>query len=95
MKFPRNMIRNLSQKLDFPSYVPAQLPCTTIQGFHELAIDMQKGLLSYSQEEITVAVPGGAITVRGMQLYIFLMRENRICIRGELHEICFLPESTG
>ena len=83
MKDPRRYLSKLSGKLDLPVHIAAQLPYITIDGYRKVSIDMQKGLLSYSDTEIVVAVPMGEISVQGNNLKICLMKEGKIIIDGE------------
>jgi len=92
MKSPRTILTKLSQQMDIPSHISAGLPYTTVQGFHEISIDLQRGLLAYSQTEISVAVPMGAITISGVNLHIRLMREGRITVCGDIENIGFSRE---
>lgn len=83
MKDPRRYLSKLSGKLDLPAHIAAQLPYISIDGYRKVSIDMQKGLLSYSDTEIVVAVPMGEVCVQGTNLQICLMKEGKITIDGE------------
>ena len=84
MKKPKQYLEQISDKLLLPRQIVANLPQIEISGFSEVSIDLQKGLLEYSQERIKVAVSLGTVTVEGANLYIRLMKENRITIVGDI-----------
>ena len=92
MKGPREWMANLSEKLDLPCAVAAQLPCTLVDGFHSVTVDLQKGLIAYSEDAITVAVPLGQIVISGASLSIKLMKQERIIVTGLIRSIDFLRE---
>jgi len=89
MKKPREFLQRFAARTDLPSVVVANLPQTTVSGFFELAIDLQKGLVSYSETEIIVAVSLGQISVCGNRLRIRLMKEGRIKIIGDIDKVEF------
>ena len=92
MKNSGQILKKLSEKMDIPVYVGAHLPYITVQGFEEVSIDLQKGLLAYSETEIIVAVSLGRVIVQGENLRIRLMREGKITLYGKLHSIGFEEE---
>jgi len=92
MKRPRDLIAAISGKLALPASATAQLPCTVTEGFHTVSVDLQKGLLHYSESEIVAAVPLGAVAVLGEHLSIALMKQGRIIIHGEIRGIEFRRE---
>lgn len=87
MKKPRHILKSVSRAMDIPLAVGAHLPFITIQGFEEISIDLQKGLLSYSPQEISVAVSCGAIVVSGENLHIRYMKEGKIVLCGVIQGI--------
>ena len=95
MKKPREWITDLSDQLDIPCSLTAHLPCTVIDGFHTVTVDLQRGLLAYSEEAISVAVPEGRITVEGCGLSIRLMKADRIIISGRISTLHFMREDSG
>jgi len=89
---PRDMIAGISGKLDLPASAAAHLPCTVIEGFHSVSVDLQRGLLHYSDHEIVLAVSLGAVAVTGERLSIALMKQGRIIINGVIRGIEFRRE---
>lgn len=89
MKKARDYLERLSERLELPRTVTAGLPQTVISGFREVSIDLQQGLLAYSETEIVVAVSCGSISVTGAGLGIRLMKEGRITITGDIDRVEF------
>lgn len=87
MKGPRDILTRLQAGLDIPGQATGLEPITTLTGNREIAIDGQKGLLSFSETEIAVAVSGGAVAASGARLRIVLMKQSRIVIRGEIDSV--------
>lgn len=81
---PRDILIRMQSGLDIPGQATTLEPMTVLTGNREAAIDCQKGLLSFSDTEIVVAVNGGTIAVTGMNLQIVLMKQSRIVVRGEI-----------
>lgn len=77
----------ISRGMDLPAHVAEHLPLITLEGFGSISVDLQRGLLSYTDKEISVAVSLGTVSVRGDDLKIRLMKENRIVISGDIHEV--------
>lgn len=82
----------LAESADLPLQIAAGLPQIILDGFGQVAIDLQKGLLSYSDTQIDVAVSLGRISVRGSGLCIRLMKEHRIVLSGRITELLLLRE---
>lgn len=87
MKKTRDLLKGLSHTLDIPVAVGAHLPFLTVQGFEEITIDLQKGLLTYSSQEISVAVSIGVVIVNGENLCIRYMKEGKIVLCGDIKGI--------
>ena len=94
MKKVKSVLERISEKLDLPRTVVAGLPQTIINGFGEVSIDLQRGLLDYSDTKIVVAVSIGKITVSGSELQIRLMKEGRITVVGKISDVSFSGETT-
>ena len=80
-------IANAARKADLPANVFAGLPQIVLTGFEEISIDMQQGLLSFSETEIAVRVTMGRVVISGSNLRIVLMKQGRIAIRGSVHGV--------
>jgi len=93
MKSPREWIAAVSEKLDLPAYVSAGLSYTAVEGFHQVTIEKQTALLSYSETKIIVSVPMGEICVAGCGLHIRLMKQGRMIIAGQIEGIRFCREA--
>lgn len=92
MKWLQKQRTMLAESADLPLQIAAGLPQIVLDGFGQVAIDLQEGLLSYSDTQIDVAVSLGRISVRGSGLCIRLMKEHRIVLSGTITELLLLRE---
>ena len=90
MKKAKVYLERISRRMELPAAVTAGLPLTTVNGFGEISIDLQQGLLAFSDTEIIVAVSQGQIVVTGAGLHIRLMKEGRITIVGDIDKVTFV-----
>lgn len=87
MKRPRQYLEHLSEKVDLPRTVLAGLPQIEINGFGEVSVDLQHGLVAYSDEQIIVSVSLGQVEISGTKLSIRLMKEGKLIVVGEISGI--------
>lgn len=88
----RSILTSLSDRVDLPGHITAHLPYLTMVGFGEITVDLQQGLVSYADTEIVVKVALGMVCIQGGDLYISLMREGRITVKGRIDAITFRRE---
>ena len=93
MKWLQKQRIAFSEAADLPLRVAAGLPQIALDGFHQISVDLQEGLLSYSDTQIDLAVSLGKISVRGNGLRIRLMKERRIVLSGEITELILSREA--
>lgn len=94
MKWLQKQRIALSERADLPLRIAAGLPQIALDGFHQISVDLQEGLLSYSDTQIDIAVSLGRICVRGSGLRIRLMKERRIVLSGEIAELVLQRETS-
>ena len=82
----------VARQMDLPAEVFAALPQITLTGFDEITVDMQQGLLTFSDSEIAVRVAMGRVIIRGKALRIVLMKQGRICVRGSIGNVLLESE---
>lgn len=92
MNKTRKILESMSERLVLPRTVAAGLPQTVVNGFGEVTIDLQQGLIAFSETEIVVAVPLGNISVVGTGLNIRMMKERAITITGGIQKLEFSGE---
>ena len=92
MKKTGEYLEKISEKMLLPRQIVANLPQIEINGFSEISIDLQQGLLEYSQTNISVAVSLGTVAVEGKDLSIRFMREGRITVVGEIYSVMLRHE---
>ncbi|MBQ1264394.1 MAG: hypothetical protein IIY04_03145 [Oscillospiraceae bacterium] len=85
----REALRKTAEKMELPLDAVMGEPCLIVTGTHECTIDKHMGILSYENDEITVAMPKGTITFCGEHLQIKLMHRDRLCLCGSIRQIVF------
>ncbi len=93
MKWLQKQKITLAERADLPLRIAADLPQIALDGFRQISIDLHRGLLSYSDTQIDVAVSVGIVSVHGSGLRIRLMKERRIVLCGEIAELVFTREA--
>ena len=93
MKWLQKQRIAFAEASDLPLHVAAGLPQITLDGFHRISVDLQEGLLSYSDTQIDLAVSLGKISIRGEGLQIRLMKERRIVLSGVINEVLLCREA--
>ncbi len=87
MKRPRQVLERISEKVDLPRTIVAGLPQIEVRGYSEVLVDLQQGLVAYSNTEIIVAVSLGQVVIKGNRLTIRLMKESRIVVAGDIESL--------
>ncbi|MDO4846280.1 MAG: YabP/YqfC family sporulation protein [Oscillospiraceae bacterium] len=87
MKWLQKQRIALSEEADLPLRIAGGLPQIALDGFERVSVDLQRGLLSYSDTQVEIAVPAGTVCVCGSDLRIRLMKENRIVLSGAITEL--------
>ncbi len=92
MKRTRQLLERAAQRLDLPAEVLAGLPRVELVGFGQLTVEHHRGILEYTDEAVTVAVPDGRVRVTGRRLTIHLMNHDYVMVRGALEHVALQPE---
>lgn len=71
-----------SDKLGIPKDVIMNLPCITVSGDREIYIENHKGLLGYTDTQISVSTHIGIVTIQGKDLCIERIRLEDILVSG-------------
>ena len=85
----RNALEKLTDRLDLPKDAALGSPCIVMTGFHECTVDSHRGILEYSDVQITAALPRGSITIEGSGLQIRLMHRDRLTVVGNIERLLF------
>ncbi|WP_077327051.1 sporulation protein YqfC [Virgibacillus siamensis] len=80
----------LTKYLDLPSDVMLELPRITTIGQIHVYIENHKGLVVYSDEELTVRANKGHIQITGSSFVLKTMLPEEILLEGTIHEIKFI-----
>lgn len=82
----------LTKYLDLPSDVMLELPRITIIGQIHVYIENHKGLVVYSDNELTVRANRGLIQIAGSSFVLKTMLPEEILLEGTITDIKFIPE---
>ena len=83
----KELFSKMTERLELPRDAALGLPCIVMTGFHECTLDSHRGVLEYSDLQITAALPNGSVTVEGTGLEIRLMHRDRLTITGHIEKI--------
>lgn len=75
---------------DLPTDYAAGLAKTEIIGNRKIVIENQKGILEYSQDEISILAVGMNIRIEGSRLELKAMNETSLIITGEIRDVKFI-----
>ncbi|WP_174613847.1 sporulation protein YqfC [Virgibacillus ihumii] len=82
----------LTKYLDLPSDVMLELPRITTIGQIHVYIENHKGLVVYSDKELTVRANKGFIQIMGTSFVLKTMLPEEILLEGTITDIKFIPE---
>lgn len=83
----------LTRALDMPQDIMMNLPKITITGNNEIIIENHKGVLAFSENEITVNSTLGLLKVEGCRLEILFMGGDTIVISGRFKTLIYEENS--
>lgn len=86
---PREQITAGLQQMNLPSQVLGD-SFIEITGLGQVLLCGQRGIRSYSQEEIIVDMSECAVAVTGTELGIVTMTGRELLVRGGIHKVEFL-----
>ncbi|NLS44486.1 MAG: sporulation protein YqfC [Firmicutes bacterium] len=69
------------------------VPKMVIVGNVELSVENHLGIIKYTANSVTIAIPQGKVTVRGKDLVISGITRTLMEIRGRIESLDLLPES--
>lgn len=76
------LLERAAESLDMPVEVIGGLPRAEIRGRHEVLLESHQGVREYGSQCIVIDTPSGAVRVRGDDLTIRSMDQDRIVING-------------
>ncbi|GAA0602167.1 sporulation protein YqfC [Virgibacillus siamensis] len=82
----------LTKYLDLPSDVMLELPRITTIGQIHVYIENHKGLVVYSDNELTVRANKGLIQITGKSFVLKTMLPEEILLEGTITDIKFISE---
>lgn len=92
MKQTRKLLEAAAARFDIPADALAGLPKLELTGFSQLSVEQHRGILEYTGEAVTVALPAGRVRVTGAGLSITLMNHSYLVLTGELRGLELIPE---
>ena len=82
MRLKKNFVNSVSEKFSLPAEALSAVPYIQLHGSGRLCIENHGGVLAYSEEQVRVAVKGGAVIIHGYRLSICAMSRRCLEIRG-------------
>lgn len=86
-KEPGGILSGVAELFDLPVDVVAGLPRMELLGSRQLYLEHHAGLLSYSEEQIDVNTPAGALRIRGARLTLMAMTADEVRIGGRIDSV--------
>lgn len=86
---PREQISTGLQQMSLPSHVLGD-SFVEITGLRQILLCGQKGIRSYSPEEMVVDMTDCGIAISGTELGIVTMTAQELLVRGNIHKVEFL-----
>lgn len=81
--------RKVAGRFDIPEDVLFDVPRVTLMDNTEVRIENYKTVLEYEETKIQLACKDKCITVSGIELFITLITDDEISIRGKISTISF------
>lgn len=89
MRLKKNFVNSVSEKFSLPAEALSAVPYIQLHGSGKVCIENHGGVLAYSEEQVRVAVKGGAVVIQGQRLSICAMSRRCLEIRGIIQELKF------
>ena len=92
------MAKNWSQKVkqmlantvDLPKDVMLDLPRITMIGQLHIYIENHRGLVTFAEDEIRLALTQGQLLIKGNQFVIKAILPEEILLEGTIHSVAFI-----
>lgn len=78
----KDFVGSLSDRLAIPAEAISSAPLIQLRGKKSLCVENHGGILQYSDTEVKISVKGGAVTVRGSEMFICRMTKKCVEIHG-------------
>ena len=82
MQGRQRFLQKILSAAGFPTEILSGIPVLEIHGDREATVIHHRGVLAYSESEISIASELGPISVQGEKLLIFRMNREQIVIHG-------------
>ncbi len=83
----RDLRQRLATLLEMPSDLMVDAARITIVGDMEVLVDNHRGLVEYTEEQVSFGSPQGRICIVGMGLEIALISPEGALIKGRIREV--------
>ena len=82
-----DLLATASEKLGTPPELLSGLPTMEISGDCAMMLEQHRGIVSYSDTEVRIAVNIGCISVCGCNLLIRVMNQQKIILCGRIETV--------
>jgi len=89
-KLRLGFIEHTSKVFDIPGEIVGGLPRVTVDGGGKVNVENHRGLITYSNGEVTVNSSVGLIRVKGENLELSAMSDTELVARGRIYSVEFV-----
>ena len=82
-----DLLASASKKLGTPPELLSGLPSIELKGDCAMMLEQHRGIVSYSDTEVCIAVNIGCISVGGSNLAIRVMNQQKIILCGRIESV--------
>jgi len=91
-KWSQKMRQLLANTIDLPKDVMLDLPRITMIGQLHIYIENHRGLVTFTENEIRLALSQGQLSIKGNQFVIKTILPEEILIEGTIHSVAFIHQ---
>ncbi|MDF2556344.1 MAG: yqfC [Bacillales bacterium] len=81
-----------ASSFDLPQDVVLDLPRITMIGQIHIYIENHKGILTFSNEELRLALKQGYLLIKGVNFVLKTILPEEILLEGTIHQVTFVEE---
>lgn len=91
-KWSQKVRQMLANTADLPKDVMLDLPRITMIGQLHIYIENHRGLVTFTEEEIRLALTQGQLSIKGTQFVIKAILPEEILVEGSIHSVAFISK---
>ena len=91
-KWSQKVRQLLANTVDLPKDVMLDLPRITMIGQLHIYIENHRGLVTFEEDEIRLALAQGQLVIKGNQFVIKAILPEEILLEGTIHSVAFISK---